>query len=106
MKTDWDEMAKIAAPVIGPFRYLFGVPKTGFKVAKAFEPYIDLKSERMLICDDVWTDGRRLYNFVNQVCFPPYDWIGFVGFARGPFPKHRIMTFWNYSIEGFQPPQG
>ena len=98
---DWQTIAKVAAPHIGPFHYLFGVPTGGHIVKAAFSPYRDTsldnqkgsEGKTMLVVDDVWTTGKSLYAFYNKIGFTGHNWKGFVGFARGPYPKHRITAF-------------
>ncbi len=89
---EWDCIAFALSQKLPPFRYLFGVPTGGYPLAKAMSKYINMSVERFLIVDDVWTTGKSLYKFRNEICWTE-DWIGAVAFARGPYPDHRITTF-------------
>lgn len=76
---DWASLAHIAMTNYGlRFGAVEGVPRGGIKLAQAMWPYREPGSDRLLICDDVWTTGES-WNAHRA----GRDAIGLVVFQRG-----------------------
>lgn len=87
---DW----KCVAAIVGlrmRFERVHGVPSGGRPFAEALRPYCTPNTRRLLIVDDVFTTGKSITQFMNELTEdwrPPYDWKvqGLVLFARAPTP--------------------
>lgn len=91
-KRDFECIASVISPILGPFSSVTGIPSGGLLLAKAFEQYTTSsvsKTGRPLIVDDVWTTGKTMTTYTSNM----KDWIGFVIFARSPTPENVLYLF-------------
>lgn len=82
---DWDGIAAASIDALPKFGRLFGVPRGGIKLARAFSKYVSNETDRALVVDDVWTTGKSMREFVASEGLDGV-WSGFVAFARGKLP--------------------
>ena len=98
-KEDWDCIARVMAPHLGPFGACFGVPRGGFAMAEAFKPFVSADwGAPVLLVDDVWTTGKSMNAFANEYLVRGTTWIGCVVFTRNPIavPNVRAMFTLNF----------
>jgi hypoxanthine phosphoribosyltransferase len=89
-------LAKIIAEKY-KFRYVYGIPKGGLRLANELNKYCEEEHERMLIIDDVLTTGQSMkeakkdYSIVTKM-----EIQGVVIFARGECPDwvDPIFKLW------------
>ncbi len=84
-----EEDIKTIAGVAGPklqFKEALGVPRGGVPIANEFTPYVDSKSKKVLLVDDVWTTGFSMNKYREELGLSEDEVIGFVIFARGAYP--------------------
>lgn len=58
-----DDLATVAmliAKRVPAFRKVVGIPRGGWRIALALEPYCDAFAEHSLLVDDVWTTGASM----------------------------------------------
>lgn len=86
---DWAALAFMLNERVNPFREVFGVPRGGIPLANAMRKYVDIRSDRLLVVDDVWTTGGSIRKFSQELArdrsfVTPVDEA--VVFARGAAP--------------------
>lgn len=81
---DWELFARIAQPLVAPYKEVIGIPTGGWQLAKVLKPYCDPNSASTLIVDDVWTTGASMHEMKEQVMKEGAEYVrGFVVFDRG-----------------------
>lgn len=90
---DWECIAYVGAKIVGPFCKVVGVPRGGIKLARAMEKYVDMRDDRWLFTDDVFTTGKSMHETIAYYGDRSGRPIGFVAFARGPLPAH-VKCMW------------
>ncbi len=88
---DWRCLAAMVARMVGQFREVYGVPTGGVKLAEQLKGHQDQNAEHILICDDVTTTGRSMWDFYHMLLaqnekYRTVPVIGAVVFARGKCP--------------------
>jgi hypothetical protein len=85
---DWKTIAKACEDDLPEFGRVLGVPRGGLALAEAFKPYVDFRSDQILIVDDVWTTGKSMRAFAAEQGLDRDQWHGFVAFARGDVDRN------------------
>lgn len=92
---DWAALAKMAAEILPPFGFVYGVPRGGVPFAHALQEYAsDYCLDPVLIAEDVVTTGGSMERYRAE-----HDpgiatrVIGVCVFARGPCPEWVTPLF-------------
>ena len=85
---DWQCIANVAAPKLGNFSSIHGVPTGGFPLERALRLFITPDGPPLIV-DDVWTTGKSLSYFAKG----GQGWHSFVLFARGELPRNVTAFF-------------
>lgn len=78
---DWRTIAYMISERCEPFKQVYGIPRGGIPLAREMEKYVDPRSQKTLVVDDVLTTGGSMLRQMKI----GRD-IGWVAFARGPVP--------------------
>lgn len=79
--SEWHTLARLALPLLPPFKNVIGVPKGGIMWAEVFKHYVQSDSRITLVVDDVYTTGGSM---ACCVAMNSWDlWWGVVLFSRG-----------------------
>ncbi len=89
--SDWETLALMLAEKLPAFGFVTGVPRGGYKLAKALERYASGTSYPTLVVDDVWTTGGSMLKWMDDRQIRGGR--GAVVFARGPVPEWLIPLF-------------
>ena len=94
---DWMALAAMAAEILPPFVFAYGVPRGGLPFANALNQYAKAGNHPVLIADDVWTTGGSVRRFAASTACPNPKVFGppicVVAFARGPYPAWVTPLF-------------
>jgi len=97
---DLTNIARIAVPHLPYFSMVHGVPTGGLRLAKAFEAHVNPKAKAILVVDDVWTTGKSMCNFIDNLQ-KPHDtspvW-AFVIFNRGRNSPYFLKSLFDVGL--------
>jgi orotate phosphoribosyltransferase len=83
---DWEVIAQQALDILPPFRWVYGVPRGGLRLAALLQFHRSSMSKTALFVDDVWTTGGSMRKAIRGLGVE--KWMGYVAFARGPLPSN------------------
>lgn len=92
---DWATIAKAMSDRIPPFGTVCGMLRGGTPLADAMRQYATHGNANVLVCDDVWTTGKSMRNFVGARNLE--HWHGLVVFARGELDAN-IQCFMQHPV--------
>ncbi|MBR20256.1 MAG: hypothetical protein CMA64_08970 [Euryarchaeota archaeon] len=85
-----------------PFSKAVGIPRGGLKLAEALQPYAsNNSSDQVLICDDVFTTGTSMVDFIKEH-YP--NWTRAMGHRWVVFARNKSYVDPYYTRALFQMP--
>ena len=92
---EWFTISKMIMEVTLPFRKAVGIPEGGIKLANLLNEHAtENMNDPICIVDDVLTTGNSMEDFLEKYRQKnPYDYIGWVVFARGKCPNWVTALF-------------
>lgn len=60
---DIDTLCHLLLLKVGYFKYVYGVPTGGLRIAERMRKYVTAESRHILLVDDVWTTGDSMKKY-------------------------------------------